>query len=221
MINENKDEEIQKLKEQIKELENNTKKKNHKFYFFLVPLIIFLLFITIFFINKNNQKIKNSETTKENTEISKTNETTPAEEDKEVTDVAQEQPQYQNTIDLDGYSTWAVDYSYMPNCRAPVEAYFDENTGIGKIKYTKCVFNPDVLKNDSGDPRDEYLWLTIKFFNLTQDKFDSLKNLEYTFFDPDAVIYQVEDKFYEYHGAWITNQELNGVNYESFKSLKF
>ena len=80
---------------------------------------------------------------------------------------------------------------------------------------------PDNLKNDVGDPKDEYLWLTIKFSNLTQEKFNSLRNLEFTFFDPDNVINQVDGKFYEYNGAWITNQEINGVNYESFKALKF
>lgn len=122
---------------------------------------------------------------------------------------------------LNNNKTWGADYPHIPNCRAPVEGYFDETTGIGKIKYTRCVFNPDNLKNDVGDPKDEYLWLTIKFSNLTQEKFNSLRNLEFTFFDPDNVINQVDGKFYEYNGAWITNQEINGVNYESFKALKF
>jgi len=169
--------------------------------------------------NSNNKKIENTttETIKGNTETPKNDETETVNEDTNTT--AEEK--YQSTINLDEYPSWGADYPHIPNCRAPVEGYFDETTGIGKIKYTRCVFNPDNLKNDVGDPKDEYLWLTIKFSNLTQEKFNSLRNLEFTFFDPDNVINQVDGKFYEYNGAWITNQEINGVNYESFKALKF
>lgn len=223
MADGNKDKEILELKKKIQELENKSPKKMNK-TFFLVFLVILFFIVGILFLNKNKNK---TETVKENTDLSgisiegpKNNETT-ADEDEEITDVAPEKPQYQSTIELNEYETWASSHPYMPNCRGPREAYFDENTGTGKIKYTRCVFNPDTLKNNSGDPKDEYLWLTIKFPNLTKEHFDSLKNSEFTFFDPDNVINQVEGSFYEYSGAWITNQEITNINYESFKALKF
>lgn len=223
MIDDKKDEEIIKLKKKIEELENKPKNKFKKIYFFSVSTIILLLMILLLFLNNNknsnNKKIENTttETIKGNTETPKNDETETVNEDTNTT--AEEK--YQSTINLDEYPSWGADYPHIPNCRAPVEGYFDETTGIGKIKYTRCVFNPDNLKNDVGDPKDEYLWLTIKFSNLTQEKFNSLRNLEFTFFDPDNVINQVDGKLYEYNGAWITNQEINGVNYESFKALKF
>lgn len=195
-MNEN-EEEIKKLKE----------KMDKKYIKFVIISICIFIFIFIFILFLFSYKTAN------NSEENSTDES-------EVTTETGEQSNYQNTISLSIIPYTSTGKNKIPYCVAPVEAFYNADSMEGKIKFRYCTFNQESLNEDLS-LKEEYKFLTIKFFNLTQEQFNSLKTLNFTYLEPDNVINQVDGKFYEYHGAWITSPYDNNVNSDSFKTLKF
>lgn len=186
--------------EEIKKLKEKMDKKYIKFVIISICIFIFTLFLF-------------SYKTANNSEENSTDES-------EVTTETVEQSNYQNTISLSIIPYTSTGKNKIPYCVAPVEAFYNTDSMEGKIKFRYCTFNQESLNEDLS-LKEEYKFLTIKFFNLTQEQFNSLKTLNFTYLEPNNVINQVDGKFYEYHGAWITSPYDNNVNSDSFKTLKF